>query len=52
MFSLFKRQEPELGRVRIEPFGKEITVPKEQSILQAALDAGLPFPIAARSARA
>ncbi|WP_029889233.1 2Fe-2S iron-sulfur cluster-binding protein [Polycyclovorans algicola] len=44
MFSLFKRQEPELGRVRIEPFGKEITVPKEQSILQAALDAGLPFP--------
>lgn len=44
MFSLFKRRDVELGRVRIEPFGKEIKVPKEQSILQAALDAGLPFP--------
>lgn len=44
MFSLFKRRPAEPGRVRIEPSGREITVPPDQSILQAALGAGIAFP--------
>ncbi len=44
MLRFFKRGETRLGRVRIEPFGKEIEIPGEHSILQAALDAGIPFP--------
>lgn len=32
------------GRVRVEPFGADLVVPGNQSILETALAAGLPFP--------
>jgi NAD(P)H-flavin reductase/ferredoxin len=44
MFGLFKRQPKEPGIVRIEPLGVELPVPGNQSVLQAALEAGIDFP--------
>jgi ferredoxin len=44
MFGLFKRQPREPGIVRIEPLGIELPVPGNQSVLQAALEAGVDFP--------
>lgn len=44
MFGLFKRQPKEPGIVRIEPLGIELPVPGNQSVLQAALEAGVDFP--------
>ncbi len=44
MFGLFKRQPKEPGTVRIEPLGIELPVPSNQSVLQAALEAGVDFP--------
>lgn len=44
MFGLFKRQPKEPGIVRIEPLGVELPVPGNQSVLQAALEAGVDFP--------
>jgi ferredoxin len=42
---LFKRRSaPEPARVRVEPFGWEISVAPGQTILQAALAQGLPWP--------
>jgi NAD(P)H-flavin reductase len=44
MFGLFKRQPREPGTVRIEPLGIDVAVPGNQSVLQAALEAGVDFP--------
>lgn len=44
MFNLFRRKNLGPGQVRIEPLGKEFAVPREQSILEAALEAGIAFP--------
>lgn len=44
MFGLFKRGSKEPGTARIEPLGVEVTVPANQSVLQAALEAGVDFP--------
>lgn len=44
MFGLFKRQPKEPGTVRIEPLGIELPVQGSQSVLQAALEAGVDFP--------
>jgi len=44
MFGIFKRQPKEPGTVRIEPLGIELQVPGNQSVLQAALEAGVDFP--------
>lgn len=41
---LFGRREPEPARVSVEPFGWEIDVPPGQTLLQAALAQGLPWP--------
>ena len=41
---LFKRRVPEPARVTVEPFGWEFTVEPGQTILQAALAQGLPWP--------
>lgn len=41
---LFKRREPEPTRVSVEPFGWEFDVAPGQTILQAALAQGLPWP--------
>lgn len=42
--SLFNRREPEATRVSVEPFGWEFDVAPGQTILQAALAQGLPWP--------
>ena len=44
MFGLFKRGSKEPGTARIEPLGIDVTVPASQSVLQAALEAGVDFP--------
>ncbi len=44
MFGLFKRKPKDPGTVRIEPLGIELPVPGNQSVLQAALEAGVDFP--------
>jgi len=41
---LFKRRAPEPARVTVEPFGWEFEVAPGQTILQAALAQGLPWP--------
>jgi ferredoxin len=41
---LFKRRAPEPARVKVEPFGWDFTVEPGQTILQAALAQGLPWP--------
>jgi ferredoxin len=41
---LFKRREPEPTRVSVEPFGWQFDVAPGQTILQAALAQGLPWP--------
>jgi len=41
---LFKRREPQAARVSVEPFGWEFEVAPGQTILQAALAQGLPWP--------
>lgn len=38
------RREPEQATVRVEPFGWSFEVPQGQTILQAALAQGLPWP--------
>ena len=42
--NLFKRREPEAAKVAVEPFGWEFDVAPGQTILQAALAQGLPWP--------
>jgi ferredoxin len=42
--SLFKRRAPEPAKVTVEPFGWEFDVAPGQTILQAALAQGLPWP--------
>lgn len=44
MFGLFKRGPKEPGVVRIEPLGIDVAVSSSQSVLQAALEAGVDFP--------
>jgi ferredoxin len=41
---LFKRREPVPARVTVEPFGWDFEVAPGQTILQAALAQGLPWP--------
>jgi p-cymene methyl-monooxygenase electron transfer component len=44
VFGFLKRGSKEPGVVRIEPLGIEVAVPGNQSVLQAALEAGVDFP--------
>jgi NAD(P)H-flavin reductase len=44
MFGLFKRRSKEPATARIEPLGVDVTVSSGQSVLQAALEAGVDFP--------
>ncbi len=41
---LFGRREPQAATVRVEPFGWEFPVEPGQTLLQAALSRGLPWP--------
>jgi ferredoxin len=41
---LFRKREPGPARVSVEPFGWEFEVAQGQTILQAALAQGLPWP--------